>query len=535
MSILRIGGMASGFDTESIVKDLMRVERMKVDRLLQQRQVVEWQKEQYRGMINKVRTFRDSFFDILKPENNLTSPTTLKKMNASSSNNDLVTVTAGAGALLGESTFTVIQSATAATATATAITNTDLDENARLSTSDTMETIGEKLKTGPFVFDENDQIAVTINDVQVTINKTDTLQTVFQKINNSQAGVKITYSSFSDTLNITARNTGEGYITVEDGDSNFFSAFGLTPEGNIIGQAGRDAVFEINGFEGSRSSNTFTIDGLTYSIQKKIDVPTDIINISTSLDVEGIYNTIEKFVSDYNDLIDAINSKTNEEYFRNFQPLTDEQKEAMSDRDIEKWEEKAQSGLLRRDPALDNILSNIRKAIYDAVGEFHLTEIGIETSSNYRDQGKLVLTNGGNDLKAAIGANPDKVANLFSRRSDISYSATLTGEQRAQRYQESGIAARISDILNDNIRTTRDVNGRKGILLERAGIQGDITEFQNYYDNKILNTNKQIDRMNEMLQRREDQYYRQFAAMEKALQQLYSQGDFLMTQMMNNY
>jgi len=85
--------------------------------------------------------------------------------------------------------------------------------------------------------------------------------------------------------------------------------------------------------------------------------------------------------------------------------------------------------------------------------------------------------------------------------------------------------------LNDNIRTTRDSSGRKGVLLERAGIAGDITEFDNYYDRQILDVNKSIDRLNEMLTRKEEQLYRQFAAMEKALQQLYSQSDWLITQM----
>ena len=68
-------------------------------------------------------------------------------------------------------------------------------------------------------------------------------------------------------------------------------------------------------------------------------------------------------------------------------------------------------------------------------------------------------------------------------------------------------------------------------MLERAGIEGDITQFNNYYDRQISDLNLKIDRVNEMLIRREEQYYRQFVAMEKALQQLYSQGDWLMMQL----
>ena len=130
--------------------------------------------------------------------------------------------------------------------------------------------------------------------------------------------------------------------------------------------------------------------------------------------------------------------------------------------------------MLRREPSLENMLREMRSGLYDLVGDFHLTEIGIQTSNNYRDQGKLVLTNGGNTLRAAIENNPDKVAEIFTRKSAIAYSPNLSSEERAQRYKESGLAHRLSDILNDNIRTTRDSSGRKGTLLERAGIEGDL-------------------------------------------------------------
>lgn len=536
MSVLRIGGIASGFDTDSIVRDLMRIERFKVDKSMQKRQIIQWQKQQYRGIINSVRSFRDKYFDILKPENYLLGSSGLKKMQSTSSDESIVSVTAGAGALTGSSTFQVIQSATAAEGIGSAITAGSA-EGVRVSLSDTMETVSGKLQNGPLEFDENGQFTVTINNREIAINKTDTLTIALSKINNSGAGVQASYNSFSDTFKITAKNTGEGVITTDDG-GNFFSALGLVPgEEGEIGSAGRDAIFKIDGFQGTRSNNSFTIEGVTYSIANHVDETDNspLVNITVNVDAEGIFNTIESFVNDYNSLIDEINGKLTEEVFGSFQPLTDEQKESMSEKEIEKWEEKAQSGLLRYDPALGNMLTNIRKALYDMVGESNLTQIGIETSSNYLDNGKLVLTGGGNALRAAIAENPDKVIDIFTRQSDITYSPFLTGEQRQQRYSESGLAHRISDILNDNIRTIRDNNGRKGVLLERAGLEGDSTQFSNFYDNHINNINKRIDKMNEMLLRRENQYYRQFVAMEKALEQLYTQGDWLTTQLQGQF
>ncbi|NLZ92753.1 MAG: flagellar filament capping protein FliD [Firmicutes bacterium] len=534
MSVTRVSGLVSGMDTDQIIKDLMRIERLKVDKVYQQKQVLEWQKEQYREIINKVRVFRDTYFDVLKPETNLTSPTALRRMTATTTAPEVVSVTASAASGVGETTFEVLQSATAAKASITGIT-ADSSAGSRLSLNDTMAEISEKLANGSLSFNEAGQFLLAINNEEIIINKTDTLQTVLNKINKT--GVQVSYSTFSDTFTITARQTGAGYITTNDG-GNFFTALGLQPdaEGNV-GEAGRNAEFKINGFAGTNASNTFTIDGLTYTIKQKID-PEDApaaVTVTTTVDTEGIYKTLESFVNDYNKLIEEINNKLNEEYFRDFPPLTDEQKEAMSEKEIELWEEKAQSGLLRRDSALESMLRNLRQVLYDSVDGMNITQIGIETSSNYRDRGKLVLTNGGQDLKTAIAQNPDQVAELFTRRADIAYSATLTAEERAQRYAQSGLAGRISDVLNDNIRTTRDEAGRKGILLEKAGIKGDITEFQNYYDKQIKEMNKRIDRLNQLFVQKEEAYYRQFAAMEKALRQLYAQGDYLISQLQRNY
>ncbi|MDW7651791.1 MAG: flagellar filament capping protein FliD [Bacillota bacterium] len=532
MSILRIGGIASGFDTEQIIKDLMRVERMKVDKSYQKRQVFEWQKDQFRFLTNKVRSFRDTYFDILKPETNILHASNLKKMEVTSSDPAVVTARANADAATGTTEFEVLQSATAAKAAASGVTGAGGEH---LSLEDTMAAVSTKLAGGPLSFDENGEFTMTINDTPITVNENDTLRTVLSRINTSTAGVQASYSSFSDTFTFTAKETGEQFITVDDG-GNFFVALGLKTAGGQpeIGEAGRDALFKIDGFEGTRTSNNFTIDGITYSINQQIDAPTAAIQINVSVDANAVYNTIESFVNDYNQLIDDISSKLSEERFRGFPPLTDEQKEAMNEKDIEKWEEKAQSGLLRRDPALEALLDKMRTAMYDAVGSEHLTAIGIETSSNYLDNGKLVLKNGGADLRAAIEQNPDMVVELFTKQSETDYSPNLTAEERASRYEESGLAHRISDILNDNVRTTRDNGNRKGTLLERAGIEGDISEFNNYFNKQINQVNERIDKVNEMLIRKENQYYRQFTAMEKALQQLYAQGDWLASQLQQN-
>jgi flagellar hook-associated protein 2 len=534
MTMLRISGIASGIDTNQFVADLMRVERMKADRLQQQRQVVSWQKDQFRALIAKTRRFQDTFFNTANPTSNMMSQSSLKKMTVSSSQPETVTATANTDAFTGSISVQIISSALPASAKGTQVSQS-VDQPVLIT--DTLTVAAEKL-AGEFSMDDG-MLRFRINTQNFVFHETDTLDHVFKTINSSNAGVQVQFSSFSDSLMLTAKETGNKQIETDNG-SHFFSAFKMPltlqdPDTYSLGTPGRDAHFTINGIAGSRSANAFTIDGISYQINSRVDEASSVINLTVKTDVEQVYQTIAQFVEDYNALLDSINDRLTQERFRDFHPLTNEQKEKMSEGDMEKWEEKAQSGLLRSDPALESILRALREAVYSKVGEDHLSQIGIETSRNYRDRGKLILINNGASLREAIEATPDRVATLFSKRSDIRYSPDLSTEDREKRYEESGLAHRMSDVLNRYIRITRDSAGRKGLLLERAGVEGDISEFRNSFDRQITEIDRRMERLQHILDRKEEQYYRQFAAMEKALQQLYSQGDWLTMQMNSNF
>ena len=113
-----------------------------------------------------------------------------------------------------------------------------------------------------------------------------------------------------------------------------------------------------------RSSNTFTVNGITYTLLKK---SANTQEVSLKADVDAVYEKVVAFVNKYNEVIDFINGKLTEKYDKDYQPLTQEQKEAMSEEEIKLWEERAKSGLLRNDPLLQNIVYSLRKALYDPV------------------------------------------------------------------------------------------------------------------------------------------------------------------------
>lgn len=634
-SQMRMTGF-SGLDTESIVADLMRAERIPLDILRQKRTLVEWKQEAYRNITNLLNGFRSKFFDIVNRSSYMLSSSSIKVMTAASSNSNYVSVSASSSAVAGEIRIKVKQLATADTAVSSAgvtkgITGTiDEDKLADLAGKkifieldgvsreiilggstgeefvqqlrDSLDaafgkttikdtngqsidvskfTVGYDQETGQFtintangatnvtvygtrgatdelaglddlglkegqsnrlslrtpllnmqdifdpsMFDEEGNAEFTINNETFTIKSTDTLEQIFKKINNSEkANVTIQYDEITDKITLASKVTGGGDNLVLS-DSDFFRALNL---GDIT--EGQDAIVELNGETLIRSSNNFTINGVTYNL-KKVHAATDEgETVTVTQDVDTVINNIKNFIEEYNKLIDTIRTKVTERYDRSYLPLTDEQKDAMKDKDVEKWEEKAKTGLLRNDSLLEGILLDMRKAMYEKIEgvSISLKDIGIESKS-YLDNGKLYLDE--DKLRNMLLTRPDEVARLLNGVSEDnpSYSRTATAEQRADRYSRSGVLQRLSDIIQDNVSTVRDSNGNKGFLLEKAGIEGDITNTRNILSKELDDYDDRIRELIDKLTRKEEAYYRQFTQMEKMLAQMNQQSAWLSAQ-----
>ena len=385
----------------------------------------------------------------------------------------------------------------------------------------------------PISFGTDGMVAFDINGVSFNFSSTTTLRQMMSDINNSEAGVRLTYNSITDSFKLTANTTGAGNtIVIANKEGSFFggsSSIGIT---ELVANDGKDAKLSINGSVIYRSSNNFIIDGISFALKATYN-STEAIKINAEYDVSTAVEKIKGFVSQYNEIIETINGKLTEERFRDFLPLTEVQKGEMSDKEAEMWEGKARSGSLKGDRILERIVGEMRKALIDTVdvAGLSLSSIGIKTG-NYMEKGKLLLDE--NKLTDALQNQGDKVEKLFAAQSEISYSPSLTSTQRSQRYREFGLMHRVSDILNDYIRTTRDNDGRKGILLEKAGITGDITEYQNTLNDEISRIDRSMDAAIRLMQSKEDTYWKQFTAMEKAIQQMNSQSSWLMQQTENS-
>lgn len=536
INTMRFGGLASGIDTETMVNDLMKVENMKVDRLKQDRQIVEWRRDAYRDITNKLRAFKDEFFNIAKPTNYMLSPNTYKNYRSTISGNETaLSVSANADAVPGVYNIQVINLAESAK-----ISGTKTFDNLNLNTKLLeLKGLGDD---GSFSFDDEGKAEIVINGETIIIDKDMTVRQLMNEINgNKEANVKLTYSSITGKFVLQSKDMGgKAELDVIDDKNTFLSFLGI--EGTEV-VTGKDAEIRINinnekDEDGlvyhniTSSSNTFTRDGITFNLYDITvdDMDNNTVTIRITEDVEASFDKIKNFVDKYNELIDEINTKLMEKSYRDFPPLTDDQRSAMSEKDIELWEEKAMSGLLRNDPILQKLVYEMRNALNTNVEgvDIRLSDIGITTGKWY-EHGKLYIDE--QKLKEALAEDPDKVMELFIKSDGKSYNPNLSAEERRVRYNNVGIIRRISDILEDNIRTTRNKNNKKGLLLEKAGIVGDVTEFQNTMNDQLKEFDKRIDRMNEQLFSKEEYYWRQFTAMEKAIQQMNTQSLWLAQQL----
>jgi len=213
-------------------------------------------------------------------------------------------------------------------------------------------------------------------------------------------------------------------------------------------------------------------------------------------------------VEQYNAVVDDLGTKLAEKRYRDFNPLTDEQKADMNEKDITQWEEKARSGLFRGDSLLSSIASSLRMVTSDAVdtgGEYKtLSSIGITTSPDWKDNGKLYIDE--NKLRAALADGPEAVMKFFNNESAIK--------------SEQGLAVKLDNMLKTQMESIASTAGRNTIGADRS-----------YLGKEISSMDDRISALQDRLISIEESYWNKFSAMERALQQMQSQSDWLTAQL----
>jgi flagellar hook-associated protein 2 len=345
----------------------------------------------------------------------------------------------------------------------------------------------------------------TINGVDFRFTSKDTLSSVISRINTSDAGVTVTYSSLTDRFEMTAKDYGAGFAIdmMDRSGSNFLEALFGTDH---TFTEGVNAIIEVNGIEIQRSSNTFTVDGVTITVSETSDTP---VKINVSRDTEQIEKGIADFVNDYNALIEKLNEliRTKATY-RDYPPLTAAQKAEMTEKEIELWEEKAREGLLRNDPTIYKLLQDMRSALYSRVSgsRYALYDLGIETSGIYGDYGKLVIKDP-SVLAKAIESDPESVRQLFTDAAD-------------------GIATRINDILNKSVKVSYS---SPGSLVSLAGTV-DMADEKSTIGREIKWLEERLEVLEDRYLAEKERYWKQFNEMEKLISLMNQQSMWLASQ-----
>lgn len=292
-------------------------------------------------------------------------------------------------------------------------------------------------------------------------------------------------------------------LLTDGGDPDTTITNGITYQ--EMQEKGQDAKIFYNGIPGSYETNSFTINGLTFTAKKAESVD---LNVSVSGDVDAIYESVKEFIEKYNEMIDTVNEALTEKKYRDFLPLTELQKSDLEEQEIKLWEEKAKSGLLRNDSILANGITKFRSALYSKVGGLgegvldQLASIGI-TTGDYTERGKLYISE--DKLREAIALNPDEVSSLFTADDDDNTSSS--GDGIARRMLD------LSDSLLDGLKlkagtdTTVDSNTQIGRELDEL-------------EDRML-------AFSERLIQIENRYYRQFTAMETYINQLNQQSAYI--------
>ncbi|WP_209121461.1 flagellar hook-associated protein 2 [Alkalihalobacillus sp. BA299] len=500
---MRIGGLASGIDTESIIRDLMKVERQPLDRFFQKKQTIEWQRDAYRNMNLKLKALEESAYSL-----RLTSAFNTRE--AKSSNEAAFTVTANSSVQNGTYNFEVKQVATKTRNISTAsISSADAKVSATKAMNEQETALGDLTAYNGTTFsitthNSNDQ-AVTR---EFTVDTSKSLNQLFKEINDSDLGVRAYYDSTYDKVVIERKETGE-FAGIDDGtgvrqiyfdgDTSFLNDVLNIDQANETAGQNAQVTFEDPTFgetiEETSRSNRITIGGLSFNVMQTTGPET----VTVSSNTDNAFDNIKAFVDKYNETIAEIQLKTSEPTYRDFPPLTDEQRREMSEREAELWDEKAKSGLLRRDPILSSVLTQMRNDLYSNVqttGEFsHLTEIGIDTTSNYRDGGRLEIDE--TKLRQALEDDPNSVYQLFNN--------------------EGGLVPKIRTTINDSMKK----------VTSRAGNENR-TNHQFTLGRELIDVDQQIDRFQRRLADIENRYWSQFTRMEQAVNQANAQGASLM-------
>lgn len=491
---MRMTGMMSGMDTESIIQELVSVKRTKVDDVKKKQTKLEWKQDAWKELNTKLKNLQSKYVS------NMRFSTAYMKKTTKVSNSSAVSVITGENAVNGVQSLQVKQ--LAKTAYLTGAKMKSANGGSLTALSKLSDLAGGDSITG------SGQIKIQAGSKEVSMNITadTTISDVMNQLKD--AGLNANFDAKQQRLFVSAKESGEANdFSIVGLDSNgqaALSALGISA--SSVGSSkidGQDAIIYLNKAEFTNSTNSFEINGLTITALSETAAGED-VTITTQDDTDGIYDMIKNFFKEYNSIINEIDKLYNAESASKYEPLTDDEKESLSDAEVEKYEKKIKDALLRRDSNLSSIRTAFTTTMSSGVTvngkKMYLSDFGIDTLGYFTaaDNQKNAYhidgdpddedTSGNADkLKSLISSDPDTVVSFFSSLSRELYSSM------------------------NNLSSAIDGYRTYGSFYDDKKMKSDYSD----YTTKIAE-------MEEKVNDYEDKWYKKFSKMETALAKMQS-------------
>lgn len=490
---IRITGMNSGLDTEAIIKELASAKAYKKTKMEKAQTKLGWKQEAWKALNTKIYDFYTKTLDDMR------FSTAYSKKKVTCSNSNAVSIVANENAPYSTQSLDVLSVAKSGYMTGGQISSVS---GGKISGSTTLADLG--ITTGTSFEIEVGKGTPNATTTTINITENTTLSELTEQLKGT--GIGVNFDEKNQRFYLNSKNTGKENdfeIRAVSGDANSAAAiealgFSQTASGAKAAhyEAAADASIRLNGVTYTSATNVFEVNGLTITANEVASGMT----VTTQSDTSGIFDMVKNFFKGYNELINEMDKLYNADSAKGYEPLTDEEKDAMSDAEVEKWEKKVKDAVLRKDSTLSGVASVMKEVMSKGVtmsdgSQLYLFDFGIDTLGyfNAPDNERNAYHIDGDPDDGSTSGNPDKLKSMIASDPDtvISFFTQLS----------KNMYDKMSDL-------SKSVDGYR--------------TFGNFYDDKKMksdydNYTSKIAEQEKKLAEYEDRWYAKFSAMETAL------------------
>jgi len=545
MSGMGIYGLSgSGIDVDSMVRMGMMTKQNEYDKMYKKEVKQEWEKTAYTDIYSELNTFNNTTLSRYKMSS------TTNPQNVTSSNSSVFTAVANADAAQMSHTVNVSSMASNAYILTgeNGITRNPSEVDGKTNKSIYLSDIvdmqaGDTIEM--VVDDGNTKKKLTLTYDQVVTNK-QTLNDLASSFKNLGLNLTSSYDATNDVFSIYNKDSGKDNIisigATTDKAVTLLNNLGLNKvvmgtdaetsqttsklkdltfskvevdadlnitSGDATKAEGTDATVTIDGRKYTSDSNKISVSNVTYTL-----MGTGQATATVSQDTDKIIENVKQFVEDYNKILDMLNDKYYEEKYSDYDVLTQTQEKGMTKEQIEKWNEKAKSGILNHSSAIGKIISGMREAIYTPVESVDskyntMMSIGVTSST---DRGHLKIDE--DKLKKALAEDPDSVYQLFASSGDVTTTNKDGKTTTTTDYGKEGVMNRISDKLFAGLKEIKTYAGDSSEVDDASTL-----------GNLIRDLKTKMSNFKTMMSAYESLLYKKYDSMETAIQRLsYTSG-----------